>query len=35
MVEQLLIQDIDHCDIPDANLLVTEDDTQTGYLYGY
>lgn len=27
MVEQLLIKDIDNCDVPDANLLVTEDDT--------
>jgi Uma2 family endonuclease len=27
MVEQLLINDIDNCDIPDANLLITEDDT--------
>jgi len=27
MLEQLLINDIDNCDVPDANLLVTEDDT--------
>ncbi|HLO88833.1 MAG TPA: Uma2 family endonuclease [Nostocaceae cyanobacterium] len=27
MVEQLLINDIDDSDIPDANLLITEDDT--------
>ncbi|MFN8952920.1 MAG: Uma2 family endonuclease, partial [Aphanizomenon sp.] len=28
MVEQLLIKtEIDDCDVPDANLLVTEDDT--------
>lgn len=27
MVEQVLIKDIDNCDIPDANLLITEDDT--------
>ncbi|MBD2495988.1 Uma2 family endonuclease [Nostoc sp. FACHB-280] len=27
MGEQLLIKDIDNCDIPDANLLITEDDT--------
>ena len=28
MVEQLLIKnEIDYCDLPDANLLVTEDDT--------
>jgi Uma2 family endonuclease len=27
MVEQLLIKDIDNCNVPDVNLLVTEDDT--------
>ncbi|MEA5620269.1 Uma2 family endonuclease [Cronbergia sp. UHCC 0137] len=27
MVNQLLINDIDNCDVPDINLLVTEDDT--------
>ena len=27
MVNQLLINDIDNCDVPDVNLLVTEDDT--------
>jgi Uma2 family endonuclease len=27
MVEQLLIKDIEDCDVPDANLLITEDDT--------
>ncbi|AFY42752.1 Uma2 family endonuclease [Nostoc sp. PCC 7107] len=27
MGEQLLVKDIDDCDIPDANLLITEDDT--------
>ncbi|MBD2299177.1 Uma2 family endonuclease [Nostoc sp. FACHB-87] len=27
MGEQLLVKDIDNCDIPDANLLITEDDT--------
>lgn len=27
MIEQLLTNDIDDCDIPDANLLITEDDT--------
>jgi hypothetical protein len=28
MIEQLLINsEIDNCDVPDANLLVTEDDT--------
>lgn len=27
MVKQLLSKDIDDCDVPDANLLITEDDT--------
>jgi Uma2 family endonuclease len=27
MGEQLLVKDIDDCDVPDANLLITEDDT--------
>ncbi|HLP91028.1 MAG TPA: Uma2 family endonuclease [Nostocaceae cyanobacterium] len=27
MVEQLYINDIDECDVPDPNLLITEDDT--------
>ncbi|OCQ89932.1 hypothetical protein BCD64_18500 [Nostoc sp. MBR 210] len=27
MVEQVIIKDFDNCDIPDANLLITEDDT--------